>query len=215
MNQTLLFEDSYRPDFPSLGLFSTWFGVVLIGLTAVLQLSQSRSQLWADPLMEGLQFLLVALVLASLLYLPFHAERGVKWAALPLLINLGTLMIVQWVPFADLGDTWRFRWRISQYQNVVQMVEAGELVPNESGMVILPAAYRHLSVENGRIWVESEGAVTAVFFVTAYNGPSDFSGYLYRSDDIPPQHGDFRGSWRYVAQQQTNWYFCISQGVRS
>ena len=34
MDQTFRSEELYQPDFPSLGLFSTWFGVVLIGLTA-------------------------------------------------------------------------------------------------------------------------------------------------------------------------------------
>lgn len=213
MNQTMLVEDSYRPDFPSLGLFSTWFGVVLIGLTAVLQLSQSRS-LWAKPVVDGLQFLLVALLLASLLYLSLGAGRGVKWAALPLAINLGTLIIVQWVPFADLGEAWRFRWRLNQYEAVVQLVESGTLLPGESGAAVLPEAYRHLSVDNGRIWVESDGAETAVFFTTEQAGLGNFAGYLYRSDGNPPQPGDFGGSWRFVEQQQTNWFFCISQGVQ-
>jgi hypothetical protein len=214
MSQTILLDDGYRPDFPSLGLFSTWFGVVLIGVTAVLQLGQSGSHFWAEPVVDGLKFLLVALVLASLLYVSFRAERGVKWAALPLAINLGTLIIVQLVPFAELGEAWRFRWHLSQYEVVVKMIEAGDLLPGESGEIVLLDGYRHLSVDNGRIWVESDEAGTAVFFVTEQNGPTDFSGYLYRSDDKPPQQGDFLGSWRYVAQQQAHWYFCRSAATQ-
>jgi hypothetical protein len=211
MSQTILSDDMYRPDFPSLGLFSTWFGVVLIGLTAVLQLGQSPSRIWAEPVVDGLQFLLVALLLASIFYLPFRTDRGVKWAALPLVINIGTLIIVQLVPFADLGQAWRFRWRSSQYQDVVQMIESGTLLPGESGVVTLPEAYRHLSGVNGRIWVETDEDVTAVFFLTEQSAPGSFSGYLYRSDNNPPQQGNFLGSWRYVAQQQAHWYFCISE----
>lgn len=214
MSQIILSDDMYRPDFPSLGLFSTWFGAVLIGLTAVLQMGQSRSRIWAEPVVDGLQFLLVALILASLFYLPFRTDRGVKWAALPLVINIGTLIIVQLVPFADLGDAWRFRWRSSQYEAVVQMIESGTLLPGESGVVALPEAYRHLSVDNGRIWVESDGEATAVFFFTEQTAPGNFSGYLYRSDNNPPQQGDFLGSWRYVAQQQAHWYFCISESTQ-
>ena len=214
MSQTILSDDMYRPDFPSLGLFSTWFGVVLIGLTAVLQMGQSHSRFWAEPVVDGLQFLLVALLLASLFYLPFRTDRGIKWAALPLAINMGTLIIVHLVPFADLGEAWRFRWRISQYQDVVQMIESGILLPGESGVVPLPEAYRHLSVDNGRIWVETDGEMTAVFFFTEQTAPGKFSGYLYRSDNHPPQQGDFLGSWRYVAQQQAHWYFCISENTQ-
>ncbi len=212
MSQTIFSDDLYKPDFPSLGLFSTWFGVVLIGLTAVLQAGQSsRDGYWAQPLVEGLQFVLVALILASLFYLPFRAERGVKWAALPLAINVGTLIIVQLVPFADLWETLRFRWHISQYEAVAQMVESGELLPGEHGIVNLPEAYRYLSVDNGRIFVETGGETTAIFFFTERNAPRNFAGYLYRSDNNPPQQGDFLGRWRYVAQKQAHWYFCISE----
>ncbi len=216
MSQTIPSDDMYRPDFPSLGLFSTWFGAALIGLTAVLQLGQSRSRMWSEPVADGLHFLLIALILASLFYVPFRTERGVKWAALPLAINLGTLIIVQLVPFADLGEAMRFRWRISQYQDVVQMIEAGILLPDESGVVTLPEAYRHLSADNGRILIESDGEAVVVFFFSEQNGQGNFSGYLYSSDNNPPQQGDFLGSWRYVTQQQAHWYFCVSvhtQGV--
>lgn len=211
MSQTMFPDDVYKPDFPSLGLFSTWFGVILILATAVLQMSQSAATLWAQPVVDGLQFLLIALVLASLLYLTFRSERGVKWAALPLAINMGTLIIVQLVPFSDLWETWRFQWRSSQYAVIVQMIETGELLPEESGLVTLPDSYRYLSVADGRIWVEREGETTAVFFYTERRAAGNFSGYLYRSDNQPPQPGDFGGQWRYVAQRQPNWYFCISE----
>ena len=212
MSQTIYSDDLYRPDFPSLGLFSTWFGVILIGLTAVFQMGQSsRNGYWAQPLVEGLQFVLVALILASLFYLPFRAERGVKWAALPLAINIGTLIIVQLVPFADLWETMRFQWRIGQYEAVVAMVESGELTPSESGSVTLPEAYRFLSADNGRIWVQTEGENTAMFFFTERNAPRNFVGYLYRSDSNPPQQGEFMGRWRVVFEKRSHWYFCISE----
>jgi 4-amino-4-deoxy-L-arabinose transferase-like glycosyltransferase len=212
MSQTLLSDDLYQPDFPSLGLFSTWFGVALIGLTAVLQANaSSRGGYWAQPLVEGMKFVLVALILASLFYLPFRAERGIKWAALPLMINVGTLIIVQLVPFATLWEAARFRWRMSHYEVVVQLLETGELVPGESGTVLLPEAYRYLSADNGRIAVETNGETTAIFFFTERNAPRNFAGYLYRSDSNPPQQGDFLGRWRHVVQKQANWYFCISE----
>ena len=185
---------------------------MLIGLTAVLQAGQSnRGNYWAQPFVQGMQFVLLALILASLFYLPFRAERGVKWAALPLAINVGTLIIVQLVPFSDLWETVRFRWRISQYEAVAQMVASGELPVGENGMVPLPEAYRFLSVDSGRIWMETSGETVALFFPTERNAPRNFAGYYYRSDNNPPQQGDFMGRWRYVDQKQPHWYFCISE----
>ena len=133
------------------------------------------------------------------------------FVAAMVVFNVGTLIIVQLVPFSDLWETLRFRWRISQYEAVAQMVESGELMPGESGVINLPEAYRYLSADNGRIWVETEGETTAVFFFTEKNAPRNFAGYLYRSDNAPPQQDDFRGRWRYVAQKQAHWYFCISE----
>ncbi len=211
MDHSLSSDDLYRPDFPSLGLFSTWFGVVLIGLTAILQTGQPARRTWADPLVEGLQFVLLALVLASLFYLPFRAERGVKWAALPLAINLFTLIIVQLVPFADLWETARFQLRLGHYEVVVAMVASGELAPGESGVIYLPEPYRYLSTDNGRISIQTEADTTAIFFFNERNAPRNFSGYLYRSDNNPPQQGDFLGRWRYVEQIRPHWYFCISE----
>ncbi|WP_420643463.1 hypothetical protein [Candidatus Leptofilum sp.] len=212
MNQSLYSDDLYKPDFPSLGLFSTWFGVVLIGVTAVLHTGRpNQGGYWAQPLAEGMKFVLVALILASVFYLPFRAERGVKWAALPLVINVGTLIIVQLVPFASLWEGARFRWRMSHYETVANMVENGELVAGESGSILLPEAYRYLSAENGRIWVETDGEKISIFFFTERNAPRNFAGYFYRSDSNPPQQGDFMGRWRHVSQKQANWYFCISE----
>ena len=211
MDHSLSSDDLYRPDFPSLGLFSTWFGVVLIGLTAVLQADQAnRGSTWADPLVEGVQFVLLALILASLFSLPFRAEQGVKWAALPLAINVFTLIIVQLVPFADLWETALFQMRLGHYEAVAALVESGELVPGESGLIYLEEPYRYLSTDNGRIVVQTEGDTTAIFFFNERNAPRNFSGYLYRSDNNPPQQGDFLGRWRYVDQIRPHWYFCIS-----
>lgn len=212
MEHSLGSDDLYRPDFPSLGLFSTWFGVVLIGVTAVLQAGPAaRNGSWAQPLAEGMKFVLVALILASLFYLPFRSERGVKWAALPLAINIGTLIIVQGVPFGTVWETARFRWRQGHYEMVVQLVENGELTVGDSGTLLLPDAYRYLSPANGRIAIEKEGETTAIFFFTEHNAPRNFAGYLYRSDNNPPNQGDFMGRWRHVSQKRANWYYCVSE----
>ncbi|MCA9916814.1 MAG: hypothetical protein KC445_02630 [Anaerolineales bacterium] len=211
MDHSLSSNDLYQPDFPSLGLFSTWFGVVLIGLTAVVHANQAnQSGSWANPLVEGMKFVLLALILASLFYLPFRAERGLRWAALPLLINAGTLIIVQFVPFGALWEGARFRWRLGYYEVVAEMVENGELKPGENGLALLPERYRLLSPANGRIAIEPTEAGTAVFFFNEQSTPQNFSGYMYRSDNNPPAQAEFNGRWRHVVQKDTHWYFCIS-----
>lgn len=213
MDQTILSDNPVRnPDFPSFGLVSIWFGAVLTTLTMIAHASPgSQIGYWSWPLVQGMKFLLMAMILASAFYLPLNAQHGVKWAALPLFINVGTLMIVQLVPFTQLWEAARFHWRVGQYENVVQLVESGQLVAGESGTLMLPDEYRSLSPVDGRIAVETSEGVTAVFFFTEQKGPLEFAGYLYRSDLNPPQQGEFLGRWQYVLPKQAHWYYCVSE----
>ncbi|MEZ4591901.1 MAG: hypothetical protein R3D55_12290 [Chloroflexota bacterium] len=213
MEHTILSDNQVRnPDFPSFGLVSIWFGAILTTLTMfTFATPGSEGSYLTLPLVQGLKFLLMAMLLASVFYLPLNAQHGVKWAALPLFINVGTLMIVQLVPFTQLWEAARFHWRVGQYENVVQLVEGGQLVVSENGTILLPEEYRVLSPVDGRIAVETSGGITSIFFFTEQKGPLAFAGYLYRSDMNPPQQGEFMGRWQYVLPKQDHWYYCVSE----
>ena len=206
-----VYEVEVRRDFPSLAVFSTWFGVLLIGFTAVTYLAiGERNQAWMEPFSTGLHFTLLALLLASIGYLAFNAQSGLKLAALPLFINVGTIVIVLFVPFDALWEELSFRWQTPNYQAAARMVEAGTIVPDVEGVAYLPYQYRHLAAENGRIQVIERESVTRILFVKERQGDS-FAGYVYVSDNSPPQTGDFNGRWRYIVQKQPRWFYVVGE----
>ncbi len=213
MNQTLTSEETYGAGFPSLVVFSTWFGVIAIGVTAVTYTAVgARNQAWLQPFATSIRLILVALVLASIIFLSLSLHEGIKLAALPLFINLGVLVIVHLVPYASLWEEIGFRWQYGNYTAVTNLVESGAIQPDETGVAWLPQRYRHLSADNGRITILNDNGTTAILFITQQYSPTQFAGYIYRSNNTPPQTGDFGGQWQTIIPKRPNWYYCVSAG---
>ncbi|MBK8986799.1 MAG: hypothetical protein IPM39_12120 [Chloroflexi bacterium] len=195
--------DEVSREFPALGVASLWIGLVLVLITAVAQMTQGTQ----DTAANGLQIILLALILASGVYLAFRASQGnLLLAAVPLLINVWTLIIVQCVPFASLWEQARFQSNLTAYQHVVALVEAGELVADMDGYATLPAAYHRLSA-NGRVLIDRSSGSTRVFFFLHQPTGASLAGYLYRSDGAPPQ-SEFGGAWTVVLPKRPSWYYC-------
>lgn len=213
MNQTLTSEETVGAGFPSLVVFSTWFGVITIGVTAVTYTAVgTRNQAWLEPVAVSIRLILLALVLASVIFLSVSLHEGIRLAALPLFINLGVLAIIYLVPFAALWEEIGFRWQLGNYTAVINLVEGGVIQPDETGVAWLPQRYRHLSADNGRITILNDNGATAVLFITKQYSPTQFAGYVYRSNNTPPQTGDFGGQWQTIIPKRPNWYYCISDG---
>ncbi|MCA9961745.1 MAG: hypothetical protein R3E31_04720 [Chloroflexota bacterium] len=211
MNRDLTMQESYPQEFPALGVVSAWFGVALIGITAVLHiLSTAPDATPMASLVDGLRFILMAFILASLLYLAVRASDGVSTAVLPLFINLSTFIIISFVPFAALWQEFRFNWHWQEYAQVAELVENGDLQPDVAGFAQLPWRYRHLSADGGTIMIDRQSGVTRVFFFTRRVSSWNFAGYMYRADSNPPQSGEFGGRWRQVVQKRPLWFYCVS-----
>lgn len=204
-------EEEVSREFPVLGIVSAWFGVIMVVLTAV---GTSLSSPWqpskTEPLVDMLQFILVALILASLAYLLVRAGEGVKVTAVPLVINIGTLVILQFVPFGAIWEEARYRYRVPNYEVVVEKVESGEWQPDSNGRLALPGQYQNLSADNGRVWVQRDGTAVTIFFMTEQLGLNVYAGYLYRSDGRAPQSSPLFGQWQTIIPKQPNWFFCVS-----
>ncbi len=205
-------EEEVNREFPALGIVSAWFGVLMVALTAV---GTSLSSPWqpskTEPLVDMLQFILVALILASLAYVLVRAGEGVGVTAVPLVINVGTLVILQFVPFGAIWEEARYRYRVPNYEAVMQKVESGEWQPDSNGILTLPEQYQNLSADNGRIWVQRDGTAVTIFFMTEQLGLNEYAGYVYRSDGRAPQNSPLSGQWQTIIPKQPNWFFCISR----
>jgi len=194
----------------TLTVVSTWFGVVIILITAVgYTLSNPFDPSPTKPIVELMQFGLVALILASIICMVLRTEEGFGATAVPLFINIGTLMVIHLVPFGVLWEEVRFQTHFYQYQTVLQKVDSGELKPDVEGKVFLPTSFSHLSADDGRIWL-NQGNGTSVFFVTEQYNQAQFAGYFRHVDGRPTQSGEFQGNWQAIVHKRGGWYYCIS-----
>lgn len=190
---------------------SIFLAVVLIAMTALQWvLIDYFTPFCIGPLLLAMWGMVAALILVSIICLPSRIRGSWKQAILPLVINIGTLAIVHFVPFTSIWLELEFRVNWSDYNEVVKLVEDGEIQPNERGLVLLPPEYRHLSKGGGEVIIDTSGGVTRVFFFTFRGVLDNFSGYMYRSDDNPPRREGFWGDWKQIVQKRPHWFFCAS-----
>jgi hypothetical protein len=199
----------YSHEYPRLSIASAWIGVMLIGLTAVSRIIASeRITTWTSPLLVIVPFMAIALTLASIIYVRYSALFNLKIAALPLIINVSTLLIIYFVPFADLWQEVRFFVRWHRYNEVVQLVEDGDIAVDGDGVAQLPSRLAYLS-QDGRILIHRNNGTTHIFFTTRQITPWNYTGYLYTSDNMLDNH-HFDGQWRSVVQKRPYWFICSS-----
>ena len=144
--------------------------------------------------------------------LAFRFRDGVKGAGLPLLVNTIVICLIALLYWANSRTEFGFRWRLSRYEEVVRMVERGELTPDGGGFAPLPENYQWLS-DGGEIVILQRENLTSVIFFTQLGFPGEYHAIAYRSDDsIPQNFNDDRcdQGWR-VQADVPNWFACISK----
>ncbi|MCB8944911.1 MAG: hypothetical protein H6658_14270 [Ardenticatenaceae bacterium] len=195
-----------RQEFPVLGVVSAWLGFGAVVATAVRRIIviDPTSQ-WADPLLSIITASVIALTLASALYVRYSGPINLKLAAIPLFINISTLLVVYLVPFAEIWQDLRFQWRWDDYNEVVRLVEAGQISAGAMGEAQLPDTYGYLSV-NGRIHISRQAEATYIFFTSRTT--SQTTGYLYAGNNQLPSSANWHSGWQYVVQKRPNWFLC-------
>lgn len=198
-------------ELPPFGIISIWFGALFVGVTAVTQIIyQTIQPLWARPLITVLELFLLALIVISTLYLAVNHQFGIKIVAIPLLVNIGTLLIVHTVAFDRMWENARFSSMSYGLMEIVEQVENNELPVDSQGYAILPLGYAYLSAHNDMIRVDRSDGVLTILFYANYDSPEQFTGYIYRSDNSPPPSSIFNVQWRFLNQRKVNWYSAVS-----
>jgi hypothetical protein len=200
-----------RPDMPfdryKLLVVSIGSGIFLIAslLTGILRFSVGT-------------FGLVMLVPFTIILWFFSAIRfalrfrdGAKSARLPLMVNTIVICLAVFLYWTNSRIEFGFRWRLGRYEDVVRLVERGELRPDDGGYATLPEDYQLLS-DGGEIVIIHRGDLTSVIFFTQLGFPGEYYAIAYRSDDsIPENYNDDRcdRGWR-VQANIPKWFVCIS-----
>ncbi len=193
-------------------MISTGSGILLIAslLTSILTTGHSAGTFGTWMLVP----FTVILWLFSAVRFAFGFRDGVTSVGLPLLVNsiiICLALLLYWINNrVEIG----FRWRLSGYEDVVRLVELGELRPDENGFATLPKYYQWLS-DGGEIVILQRENITSIIFYTQIEFPGEYYAFAYRSDDsIPTNFHDDRcdRGWR-VQADIPNWYVCISAMV--
>ncbi|WP_418792311.1 hypothetical protein [Phosphitispora sp. TUW77] len=155
----------------------------------------------------------VVVLFLSIRYLVKNLKTtGIK-AAYPLVFQLLTVLVVIVVPWTSIIIKVDFWMNIKYREEVVKMIEAGELQPNvdyNNRLIKLPPNHASLSKGGGEILVEKQGHVTKVFFFTFRGILDNFSGFIYRSDGESPSNDDFQGDYKQIMKFTDHWYFVAS-----
>lgn len=190
-----------------LGVFSIWFGAVAVATTAVIAIAYPAQ---ASHLVL-LHLVLGGLTLTSVLFLAARLRDGVWLAAVPLLVNLGTVLLIATVPFATSWQTLSFRWRQASYTAMTvwateQPAVGQATAENSTAILPLPNSSRHLSMD-GNLYVWAQGD-TAVYFFPSTQASSHISGYLYTSAaTITAPNGL---AWQQITPYGRGWYYIVS-----
>jgi hypothetical protein len=138
-------------------------------------------------------------------------RAGARKARLPLLVNTIVICLAVLLYWTNSRFEFGFRWRLDKYEDVVRLVERGELKPNAGGYATLPKDYQWLS-DSGEIVIIHRGDLTSVVFFTQRGFPGEYYAIAYRSDDSAPKnYYDDRcdSGWR-VQANIPKWFACIS-----
>ena len=97
---------------------------------------------------------------------------------------------------------------VEDYLEVIELVERGDIQPNDRGWADLPAEYQRLS-DGGQIWVLQETDVVSVLFWRSRGILGEGVGYVYRSDDSPPAGILWCDEWE--TYESPGWFLCVSE----
>jgi len=175
------------------------------------RLYETITGILATPLIIISQIVFLFLIFLSVLYMVFETKNDGWGAILPFLVNMIVLSVIMYVPFRPIRvsiEARVFEAKKNDFENVILLVESGELMPDQSGTAVLPEQFKDLS-HGQTISINTSHGVISVFFYSSVGVLDNFSGYMYRSNDTPPP-GELIGDWYLIERIKPFWYYCVS-----
>lgn len=195
-----------------------WFSLV-IGSCLILVNLFSWSlvdllSIFIEPVLKFLIWCLFVLTFVlSFIYIIFNLKQHKAKVLLPFLINIITILIVFYVPFTEVWLYLDFHTNLSERQQVILLVESGELKPNvvnNDSLIALPEEYQNTTKGRGDILVQKKGNKKMILFFTFRGISENFSGFVYSPDNQKPSSGDFSGDFKQIQKIKDRWFWVAS-----
>lgn len=187
--------------------FSVGISILLLLFTLLNQVSFDETAGWLIILCIAPVFAFTTVT--ALVYALIRWREMGKRAGLPLLIQVVCLFIAYGIATLSQAVDLNFRVHVNGFNEVIALVEAGQLQPDEYDGAELPSQYKYLS-SGGSIRFQKENGVTTVLFYEALGILGEFHGYVYRSNNSPSQDFYWCDDWLPLRRPQTNWFVCVS-----
>lgn len=161
---------------------------------------------------QGTVTILLLVMLVWALIYPFVRFKQLRyWSLLPLTINIGTILIVIFVPFTAITIESDFHAKLNARTEVIEKIRSGELVNNvdyNKTLIYLPFGFPNVSRGGNDILYTDDNGKLMVFFFT-YRGIIDnYSGIIYKEDNRPPTADDFNcGEMLDSKKFRDNWFW--------
>ena len=135
-------------------------------------------------------------------------------AYMPFAVHVLTIAVVATVPFTEIKTDLNYRRYMEKRMAVIAKVGAGELKPaedDENELIELPREFRRVS-HTGYISVARNGDALRVMFYFRRGMLGHFCGFMYSSDDQPPEQHQFDGEYTQKLRLEPNWFWVSAGG---
>jgi len=202
------------------GFIAGWLGIgvassaIFVGIVSVILLACAALQwvfidrftpLGAAIALLPLGMLALAALGLSIAVASFHWNRY-RWRAIwPLATEIISIALCVTVPWTNLYIDAVWQFRRAGFQQAVEQIKARD--NPQSGYVLLDPAFRHLSADEGKVYVHRSADTLTILFFT-YSGILDhFSGFTYVDPDAAPTAAAVGANDVQVTRKSAHWYF--------
>ena len=164
-----------------------------------------------EPILDvaAIVFFLVS-VTTSVGHMVWARRQGAAVALSPFVLNAVTVVALFFIPFASLQ---LYVHRRARMEAVSAILDRKYETPVRGGgrgdLVVLPSRLSYLS-SGGDVMVWHQPDATLICFFR-YRGILDsFSGFVYSTNDSPPEQGAFGGRFADIERLEKNWFWVTS-----
>jgi hypothetical protein len=129
--------------------------------------------------------IIIAMIVGSIIIIirDKKTQKNSKTKILPLLITFFLVLTLLFVPISLLRLNMEYSSNRTEYHEVVELIESGDISDSQEDVIPLPSQYKHLSKGGGDVIITKAENNLSVLFFTVRGITDNYSGFAYISDN--------------------------------